>query len=259
MKPFLLVSTRPEDEVVEAEYRSFLSVAQLPPGDLEQIRLDMLGLPDVDVRDYAGVLVAGAPYGTTTPDDHKSASQKRAEAELETIFRDVATHRVPCLTTGFGTEVASVMRGGQVTTRWAEPHGVVDIMLTEDGREDPLLTGFPREFPTYVAHREAVEVLPPGAVVLAKSFTCPVQMMRLDERFWATQFNPELDSDAISARLARYEDAGYPDVGDAESLVMLGRTGPGTHQGGQLVRTFVQLCRQWESEEYAAEFGEDDN
>ncbi|WP_026460214.1 glutamine amidotransferase-related protein [Schaalia suimastitidis] len=243
MLPFLLVSTRPEDEAIEAEYRIFLTVSQLEADELQQVRLDMLGLPDIEVRDYAGIIVAGSPYGTTTPDDRKSATQKRTEAELLQIFRDVETYGVPCLTTGFGSEVAAVLRGGLVSKKWGEWSQIVDIMLTREGLEDPLLEGFPHEFATYVGHREAVEVLPEGAVVLARSLTCPYQMIRLGERFWATQFNPELDSDAIRARLQAFEDAGYPGTDDLETLVMMGRSGQGRHQAGALIRNFVRLSR----------------
>lgn len=248
MKPFLLVSTRPEDEAVEAEYRCFQTVTGLTEAELEQVRLDMLGLPEIDVRDYAGIFVAGSPYGTTTPDDRKSATQKRTEQELVQIFNDVEEHQVPCLTTGFGSEVAAVVRGGLVTTKYGEWSQIVDIMLTLEGREDPILEGFPFEFPTYVGHREAVEVVPEGAVVLARSLTCPVQMMRMGERFWATQFNPELDSDAIRGRLRSYEDAGYPGTDDLDSLVLMGRCGRGQHQAGEIIRNFVRLSRSFEED-----------
>lgn len=244
MKPFLLVSTRPEEEAIEAEYRSFLKVTGLTEGELEQVRLDMLGLPDIDVHAYAGIIVAGSPYGTTTQDDYKPATQKRTEAELMHLLRDIVEADTPCLTTGYGTEVATVLLGGRVTTKWAEYPQLTEIMLTAEGIDDPVLEGFPRTFLTYVSHHEAVEELPEGAVQLAKSLTCPVQMMRLSNKFYATQFNPELDSDAIRAALERYEDAGYPGTDDLESLVLIGRSGEGNHLAGKVAENFVARFRQ---------------
>ncbi|QWW19731.1 glutamine amidotransferase [Schaalia sp. 19OD2882] len=244
MKPFLLVSTRPEDEALDAEYQTFLKVTRLEESELEQLRLDMLGLPEVDVRDYRGVLVAGSPYGTTTPAARKSATQVRTEQELVHIFDDLRHHEVPCLTTGFGTEVAALTGGGVVSRKWREGPGMVDILLTPQGRHDPLLDGFPAEFHAYVDHREAVEEVPEGAVVLAGSISCPAQVIRLDRRIWATQFNPELDSDAINGRLQAFEDAGYPGTDDIESLLLVGRHGSCEHQAGQLVRNFLRMCTQ---------------
>lgn len=242
MLPFLLVSTRPEDEAVEAEYRCFLRVTGLDETSLEQVRLDMLGLPDIDVNAYTGIIVAGSPYGTTTPDEKKTASQKRIEAELARLFTDIVEANTPCLTTGYGTEVATLLRGGLVSTTWAEEPQMVDIMLTQDGRTDPILEDFPKEFSTYVHHREAVESMPEGAVLLAKSLTCPVQAMRIGDHFYATQFNPEIDSDAIQIRLSAYEDAGYGSGGDYDSLVSVGRDGECAHQAGLLIRNFMRIA-----------------
>ncbi len=241
MQPFLLVSTRPEDEAAEAEHRSFQRAARLGEDDLRQVRLDLGGLPDIDVRAFSGIIVAGSPYGTTTPDERKSTTQKRAEAELVHLFDDITTASIPCLATGYGMEVASVLCGAEVTTTWAEPPSMVDISLTVAGAADPLLKGFPGEFVTYVGHHEAVEVPPPDAVVLARSLTCPIQMMRLGERFYATQFNPEIDSDVIRQRLSSYEDAGYSGTDDLDSLVLIGRNGPGGHQAGVVISNFVQM------------------
>ena len=243
MRPFLLVSTRPEDEAVEAEYRSFVRATGLEPNDLEQVRLDLLGLPDIDVQAYAGIFVAGSPYGTTTPDDSKSQTQRNTEDELARLFPDILTSDTFCLATGYGMEVATLLLGGTVTTRGAEEPGIAEISLTQAGLEDPLLDGFPRDFHTYVGHHEAVEGSPPGAVVLAKSMTCPIQMMRLGPNFWATQFNPELDSDIIRQRLSVFEDAGYSGADDLDSLVLIGREGPGRHQAGRILSTFVALAR----------------
>lgn len=242
MKPFLLVSTRPEDEAIEAERHSFLRASGLGEDELEQVRLDLLGLPDIDVHAYSGIMVAGSPYGTTTPDERKSATQKHTEAELEHLFTQITDAATPCLATGYGMEVAAWLRGGAVTTKWAEPPSMVEIVLTRAGAEDPLLRGLPTTgFSTYVGHHEAVEEAPEGAVVLARSLSCPIQMMRLAPTFYTTQFNPELDSDVISQRLSAYEDAGYSGADDLASLVLIGRSGEGHHQAGRILANFVEI------------------
>ncbi|WP_115728408.1 glutamine amidotransferase-related protein [Actinomyces culturomici] len=244
MTSFLLVSTRPEDEAIAAEHRSFLKATGLAEHELEQVRLDMLGLPDIDVRAYDGIIVAGSPYGTTTPDAFKTPTQKRAEGELRRILGEIVEAGTPCLTTGYGTEVATLLMGGRVTTKWAEEPQLTEILLTQEGAEDPLLEGFPRSFLTYVNHHEATEDVPEGAVVLGKSITCPVQIMRLAPDFYATQFNPELDSDAIRQALERWEDAGYPGTDDIDYLVIIGREGEAHHQAGRVAANFVARYRK---------------
>ncbi|WP_022869067.1 glutamine amidotransferase-related protein [Schaalia vaccimaxillae] len=241
MKPFLLVSTRPEDEAIEAEFNAFLHTSGLDESCLEQVRLDMLGLPDIDVTQYSGVIVAGASYGTTTSDERKTATQKAIEAELAELFGQIVEAKTPCLTTGFGTEVATVFLGGVVSRKWAEDPQLTDIMMTTGSWDDPIFEGMPREFETFVGHHEAVEVVPEGAVILAKSLNCPVEMMRIGENFYALQFNPELDSVAIARTVERYRDAGYPGTDDPEEFLRIGRDGQGEHPAAQIVKNFVKM------------------
>lgn len=82
----LLVSTRPESEAVATEHISFLKVIGLEPKELEQVRLDMLGLPEINVCVYAGIIVVGSVYGITTPDKTRSPDQKRAKAKLRRLL-----------------------------------------------------------------------------------------------------------------------------------------------------------------------------
>ncbi|QPK81476.1 glutamine amidotransferase [Schaalia sp. ZJ405] len=241
MKPFLLVSTRPEDEAIESEYRSFLAATGLGEEQLEQVRIDMLGLPDVDVTAYSGILIGGSSYGTTTRDEQKTQTQKMVDSELERLFGEILRAHTPCFSSGYGTEVATVYMGGKVSRKWAEDPQIVDILLTTGSWDDPIFEGMTHEFTTFVRHSEAVEVAPEGAVVLAKSLSCPIQMMRLTPSFYATQFNPELDSPEIERTLQRYSDAGYPGTDDPEELLHIGRTGYGDHPAAQLLKNFVKI------------------
>lgn len=245
MTSFLLVSIRPEDEAIDAEYRAFLSASGLNQSELEQVRLDMIGLPDVEVTDFDGVIIAGAPYGMTTPEDFKTPTQERAESEVRRLITKILDAKTPCLTTGYGTEVATEHMGGLVTTTWAEEAQLAEILLTSEGIGDPLLCDFPRSFLSYVNHHEAIEKMPEGGVVLARSIGCPVQIARFADNFYATQFNPELDSDSIGAALERWEDAGYPGTDDIDYLLIIGREGEGKHQAGKIVSNFVERYRGW--------------
>ena len=41
-------------------------------------------------------------------------------------------------------------------------------------------------FRAFVAHNDAISVPPPGAVVLATSQACPIQMLRIKNNLYAT-------------------------------------------------------------------------
>ena len=107
--------------------------------------------------------------------------------------------------------------------------------MTEAGCADPLLAGLPRTFSAFVGHKEALRALPLGAVLLAGSPACPVQMFRIGQHQYATQFHPELDVPGIVLRIHAYRHAGYfhPDEMDhlieivSAAEVMLAGADPG--------------------------------
>ena len=86
----------------------------------------------------------------------------------------------------------------------------------------------PADFTAYVGHKEAVTQLPEGAVVLASGVTCPVQMFRLGEHQYATQFHPELDQAGLLERLRIYAHHGYfaPEESDATFARIAATTAP---------------------------------
>ena len=68
-------------------------------------------------------------------------------------------------------------------------------------------------------------------------------MVKLAKDFYATQFNPEIDSDAIRMVLERYEDAGYPGTDDLDSLSHIAHLGEARHQAGKVAANFAKLYR----------------
>ncbi len=86
---------------------------------------------------------------------------------------------------------------------------MVPVTLAEGAASDPLLEGMPQTFEAFVGHKEAISVLPPSAVLLASSPTCPVQMFRVGANVYATQFHPELDVEGITTRIHAYAGHGY--------------------------------------------------
>lgn len=92
---------------------------------------------------------------------------------------------------------------------YGEPVGPVLIEVTEAGAADPLLEGIGRTFEAYVGHKEACSTLPPSGILLATSPHCPVQMFRVKENLYGTQFHPELDYEGIAERIDLYRHVGY--------------------------------------------------
>lgn len=239
MKPFLLVSTRPEEEALDSEYNAYLRASGLPKERLELAEFDLIGLPPIDPSDYAGIFVAGSPYGASAPDGYIPETQRWVREELRTLFPKVLEAGVPLFATGVAMTVLAEVLEAAVTADLAEYAELVDVEAVREAWDDPVYKDVPLAFPAYVNHGAGVRKLPKEAVRLARSLNTPVQMFRWRDRTYATQFNPELDGTAIAGRMEAYEDAGDTGFGDAESLVQTGRHSRLDHSSARLIRNFV--------------------
>ncbi len=219
MKPFLLLSSRPEDLAADEEYLAFVRETGLPPERIERVRLEAGPLPRLDLDRYAGILLGGGPFNSSDPEESKSAVQLRVEAELSALLDEVVARDFPFLGACYGVGTLGVHQGGVVDREYAEPVGAVTVTLTAQGRADPLLAGLPESFDAYVGHKEACRVPPPHATLLAGSATCPVQMFRVGRNLYATQFHPELDRRGIITRVHVYENAGYFHPHEKDALI----------------------------------------
>ncbi|MEZ2390456.1 glutamine amidotransferase [bacterium RCC_150] len=223
MKPFLLLASRADDIAADDEYLAYLRYCALEPAQLSRIRMEQGPLPDIDLSLYSGVIVGGSPFTSSDPMDSKSKTQLRVEHELSVLLDDIVDADFPFLGACYGVGTLGLHQGGTVDRTYGEPIGAVEIKLTAEGRQDPLLRDVPEQFTAFVGHKEACTVLPPNAVVLAGSATCPVQMFRIKENLYATQFHPELDADGLVTRIDIYRHSGYFPPEQAEQLMAAAR------------------------------------
>ena len=237
-RPFLLLATRAEDAAADDEYAAFLRFTGLPESRLHRVRLEAAPMPAIDLDDYAGVLVGGSPFTSSDPDAEKSPVQRRVEAELAALLDRVVPADKPFLGACYGVGTLGVHQGGVVDRTYGEPVSCVPVTLTPAGRADPVLAGMPGVFDALVGHKEACRVLPPSAVLLASSPSCPVQMFRVGRNVYATQFHPELDVAGVVTRARVYQHAGYFPPAELEDLVARLSTAVVT-QPGRMLANFV--------------------
>ncbi len=219
MRPFLLLSSRAEDRAADGEYEAFLRFTGLPPRRLHRIRMEAAPLPELDLDDWSGIFVGGGPFNSSDPPEVKSAVQRRVEAEMGALLDRVVARDFPFFGACYGVGTLGVHQGGVIDRTYSEPVSAVRIQLTDEGRADPVLAGMGDEFEAFVGHKEACRVLPPSAVLLATSATCPVQMFRVKQNVYATQFHPELDVPGILTRVHVYQHAGYFPPEEMEELI----------------------------------------
>ncbi len=219
MRPFVLLGSRAEDDAAQGEYEAMLKFGGLAPRELIHVRAESGSIPPLDLDDLSGVLVGGSPFDASTPQADKSAAQVRVEREMSALLDELVARDFPFLGACYGVGTLGVHQGAVIDRTYAEPIGAVQVTLTADGREDPLLAGLPDEFEAFVGHKEACRVLPASAVLLASSATCPVQMFRVRSHLYATQFHPELDAPGIGARIRVYGGYGYYEEHERDEIL----------------------------------------
>jgi GMP synthase (glutamine-hydrolysing) len=223
MKPFLLLSTRDDEEAADNEYDAFLSFTGLAERALHRIRLERRPLGPVDVEAWSGIFLGGGPFNSSDPPARKSAVQRRVESDLTDLLDVVVERDVPFLGACYGIGTLGTHQGAVVDATYSEPVGAVDVELTDEGARDPLFGVLPPRFQAFTGHKEAVASLPGHAVHLARSATCPVHGFRVGRNVYATQFHPELDAEGLCLRIEVYKHSGYFAPHEAESLKDMAR------------------------------------
>lgn len=235
----MLLATRAEDLPADEEYALFLRYGGLRESELRRIRLEAGPMPDLDLDAISGIFVGGGPFNASDPRERKSPVQRRVEGEFAALLDRVVPADFPFLGACYGIGTVGAHQGARIDRRFGEPIGVVDVATTRAGAGDPLLAGLPPTFPAFVGHKEAISELPPGATLLASSATCPVQMFRVGENVYATQFHPELDLEGITTRIHAYAGHGYFAAGELDLTLASARRAPVTHTG-RILRNFVE-------------------
>lgn len=216
IKPFLLIQSRPEPEASEDEYQAFLKYMELKKSELQVWHIDADPLPKLNLQNYSGIMVGGSPFCVS--DKQKTKNQLRVESELFKLLDEVVEKDFPFFGACYGVGLLTVHQGGKMSYKYGEPVGATKIKL-KGGEMDSILIGLPDRFTSFLGHKEACEIMPSSATLLASSDACPVQLMRIKNNVYASQFHPELDFEGLKTRIEIYKNHGYFPAEDAKSLI----------------------------------------
>jgi len=237
-KPFLILQLRPEDETADNELESILYYGGLTGQQVVRRRVEKEGLSGIELDDYSAIIVGGSPFDISTPQQQKTQTQLAVEAGFQRLLDQVVVRDFPFLGCCSGNGLLGNYCGATISRRFGEAVGGVDIFLTAEGRQDPLLVDLPDLFRVLVGHKEACDEVPPGCTLLAGSDSCPVQMFRLKQNIYATQFHPEGDAAGFTVRINAYRHHGYFPPETAESLIRA-IAGENTPEAQLILKRFV--------------------
>ena len=220
-KPILILQLRPEDSTSDNEFESILKYGGLEADNVRRIRIENTGIPELVLDDYCAIIVGGSPFDISTPENKKSDIQKKIEQDFNHLFDDVVSRDFPFLGACSGNGLLGSYLGAPISTQFPEPVSCVNVRITDEGKNDPLLANFPEQIDVLLGHKEACDYTPEGATLLITGDACPVQMFRVGENVYATQFHPEGDSEGFIIRVHTYKHHGYFKAEEAESLIVL--------------------------------------
>ncbi|MDJ0832463.1 MAG: glutamine amidotransferase, partial [Gammaproteobacteria bacterium] len=178
------------------------------------------GIPDdLELDDYSAVIVGGSPFDISTPQADKSSIQCKIEQDFNRLFDQIVKRDFPFLGACSGNGLLGSYLGTNISSLYGEAVSCVSLHLTEAGKQDPLLVGFPEQISVLLGHKEACDETPAGATLLMTGTACPVQMFRVGQNVYATQFHPEGDIEGFTLRIHAYKHHGYFKPHEAQNLI----------------------------------------
>jgi GMP synthase (glutamine-hydrolysing) len=217
-KPFLIIQLRPEDSTADNELEAICQYGGLQDDEVVRVRAEQAGLPEFSLDDFSAIIVGGSPFDVSTPPGEKSDIQKQIEQGFSELFVRIEARDFPFLGACSGNGLLGSYCGASISTKYGEPVGGTDVRITDEGRQDPLLEGMPETIRVLCGHKEACDDVPPGSILLAGNDDCPVQMFRLKQNIYATQFHPEGDPAGFQVRIEAYRHHGYFPAHEADRL-----------------------------------------
>jgi GMP synthase (glutamine-hydrolysing) len=156
--------------------------------------------PGSGLASYDGVAITGSALNVYDGGAH-------IERQIE-LARAVFAAGAPFFGSCWGMQVAVTAAGGRVrpNPRGREFGFARRIELGAAGRRHPMFTDKPAVFEAITVHRDDIERLPDGAVVLAGN-DMGLQAIELRHgrgTFWGVQYHPEYSFDEIAATALRY-------------------------------------------------------
>lgn len=200
---------RPEDVAADSEFEAFLRVGAIPETNVERIRVERHTETRIDLNQYCAIIAGGSPFDVSKEEQLKDRVQKGVEDFFHHLFDQVIESDFPFLGACSGNGLLGQYCGTPISQKYSEDIGSTMVTMTEEGRKDPLLKGLPDQFEAMVGHKEACDKVPTGATLLLSSAQCPVQMFRIKENIYATQFHPEADAHEFIIRVKTYMYSGY--------------------------------------------------
>ena len=174
---------------------------------------------------FDAIVAMGGPMSVVDELEHPWLVAEKA------LIRDAVGAGLPFWGSCLGVQLLASALGARVYSGPAPEVGILPVMLTPEGRSDPVFGGLPEAFPTLQWHGDTFD-LPPGAALLASSPAYANQAFRVGRRAYGVQFHIEV------TRGLSLEWSAIPEYVEYADRVH----GPGAIE--RLLREFDESCGQ---------------
>ncbi len=153
--------------------------------EIVRVELDE-GEPLPEWAGFDAIVAMGGPMGVYEVDDHPWLRDEVA------AIGEAVRAGVPFWGACLGVQLLAAALGSRVYPGPAPEVGVLEVRLTDEGRDDPVMGGLPATFPSLQWHGDTFD-LPEGAVRLIGSPAYANQAFRWGPKAYGVQFHVEVD------------------------------------------------------------------
>ena len=150
-----------------------------------------------DPRFFKAVVVLGGPMNV---DEEHIYPFLKPENEF---IQKVLKAKIPFLGICLGSQLLAKAAGAKVVKSPVKEIGWYQVELTEEGKIDPLFTGFRPQDPIYHWHGDMFQI-PTNGRLLATAPGCPHQALKVGEHAYGLQFHVEVTDRSIKEWCEEY-------------------------------------------------------
>jgi GMP synthase-like glutamine amidotransferase len=169
--------------------RSFLEADNI---EWDAVNLDQ-GEPIPALDDYDALWVMGGPMDVWDVEEHPWLVPEKSA--IRHWVRDL---RKPFMGLCLGHQLLADALGGTCGPQRPPEIGIIDVELTENGKQDALFAGTAHSQKCLQWHSVCVAQAPEGATILASSKDCRNQAMRVGSNAWSMQYHVEIEADTVA-------------------------------------------------------------
>lgn len=192
-------------------------------------------VPD-DLRGVEGLVVLGGGMDADDDAGHPWFPAVRA------LVRTARDRRVPTLGICLGAQQLALALEGAMGRRAVAEVGILPVVPTAEGREDPLIAALGDDPRVLQWHQDQITALPPASRLLASGTDGAVQAFVTEDLAWGVQFHPEV-TPGVVGRWAETSDLLPEGVTPAQAAAAVEEAQGPRESWRALLATFARVVR----------------